>query len=64
MDPIKPLKQVQREHILRVLRSTGGDLARASRVLGVSPARLGRLVREHGLEEVAAGPEEELTAGD
>ena len=46
MAGIKPLKEVQKEHALRVLRSTKGDLAKAARILGLSLAELKRKMRE------------------
>jgi len=47
---LKSLKDLEREHVSRVLAATGGHKARAARILGVSRPRLNRLLREYGLE--------------
>ena len=46
---IKPLKEIHKEHILQVLRSTRGDLQSASRILGISEVVLRRKIKEFGL---------------
>jgi sigma-54 dependent transcriptional regulator, acetoin dehydrogenase operon transcriptional activator AcoR len=47
--PVKPLREVRKQHILHVLRSADGDLDRASRILGISVASLRRRIREYGI---------------
>lgn len=44
---VKPLREVRKEHILHVLRSAGGDLDRASRILGISVARLRSKIKQY-----------------
>ena len=56
MTEIKPLKEVQREHALKVLRSTGGDLDRAARILGISVEDLRRRMKEFDLRPGEAAP--------
>jgi DNA-binding NtrC family response regulator len=46
MDRVGTLQQARREHIQRVLAHTKGDLEQASRILGISPAKLRGLLRE------------------
>jgi DNA-binding NtrC family response regulator len=61
MEHIKPLREVRREHIRRVLESTEGDIQEASRILGVTPRALQQLVREHGLSPQEAQERSPLT---
>ena len=46
---VRPLREVRKEHISNVLRSTDGDIERTSRILGVSEAALRRLIKEFGI---------------
>ncbi len=46
---IKPLKEIQKDHIVQVLRSTRGDVESASRILGISESVLRRRIKEYGL---------------
>jgi len=46
---VKTLREFRREHILQVLRSTGGEIARASRILGISQTTLRRYIKHYGL---------------
>ncbi len=46
---VKSLREFRKEHILKVLRSTGGDIARASRILGISQTTLRRSIKHYGL---------------
>jgi len=52
--PLTRLADVEKDHVGRVLRSTGGQKARAARILGVSRPRLDRLIERHGLERLLA----------
>jgi DNA-binding NtrC family response regulator len=47
---LKPLAEIEREHVSRVLAATGGHKAKAAQILGVSRPRLNRLLREYRLE--------------
>jgi DNA-binding NtrC family response regulator len=47
--PVKPLREVRKEHILHVLRSADGDLDRASRILGISVASLRSKLKQYGI---------------
>ena len=49
--PLKTLREVRREHILRVLEQAKWDLEEASRILRVSPAFLKRELRHYGLRK-------------
>jgi len=49
--PLKTLREVRREHILRVLEQTKWDLEEASRILRVSLAFLKRELRHYGLRK-------------
>lgn len=43
------LKEIRKEHILKVLRATQGDVAQACRILGISIGTLRRRVKELGI---------------
>lgn len=43
------LKEVRKEHILKVLRATHGDTAQACRILGISVGTLRRRIKELGI---------------
>ena len=45
----KSLESVEREHILRVLRETGGNKAQAARILGITKKTLYAKLRRYGL---------------
>ncbi len=47
MPAVKTLRQLHNEHIGQVLRSVGGDLDKASRILGISVASLRRRIRRY-----------------
>ena len=49
MDESQSLKEIRKEHILLVLRSTQGDVVQASRILGVSVGQLRRRIKELGI---------------
>ncbi len=46
MDPLRPLVDVEREHILSVLELVGGNQVEAARVLGIGRTTLWRKLRE------------------
>ncbi len=46
----RPLKEVEAEHVLRVLEGVGGNKAKAARVLGISKPRLYRILERHDPE--------------
>lgn len=48
---VKPLREVRKEHIFQVLRSSHGDLDRASRILGISVASLKRKIKAYGFRD-------------
>lgn len=50
-EALRPLAQVEREHILRVLQLCGGRQAEAARVLGIGRTTLWRKLQEYGLDE-------------
>ena len=47
---LPPLVEVEREHILRALEATGGNKARAARILGMDRKTLYRKLDQYGLE--------------
>ncbi len=49
MVDIKPLKEIRKEYVQEVLRSTRGNLERAGAILGVTTGSLLRMIKEHGL---------------
>ena len=46
MDESQSLKQIQKEHIVLVLRSAQGDIVQASRILDISIGQLRRRIKE------------------
>ena len=52
------LKEVQKEHILRVLRTTQGDIDQACQILGISTGSLRRKVKELGISVKASEAKE------
>jgi len=46
MDESQSLKQIQKEHIVLVLRSAQGDIVQASRILDISVGQLRRRIKE------------------
>ncbi len=57
--PLLSLDEVTRRHLIRVLQDTGGNKARAARVLGVDRRTLYRMAERYGIElgEEASGGE-------
>jgi len=49
MVEIKPLKEVRRDHVREVLRRSGRDLDRASRILGITPDALRRMMERYDI---------------
>ncbi|MBI2355044.1 MAG: sigma-54-dependent Fis family transcriptional regulator [Deltaproteobacteria bacterium] len=47
---IKPLHEIEREHIENILVFTGNEKKRAAEILGISRPTLDRRIREYGLE--------------
>ncbi|MCM2359920.1 MAG: sigma-54 dependent transcriptional regulator [Geobacteraceae bacterium] len=47
---IKPLQEVEREHIENILTFAGNEKKRAAKILGISRPTLDRRIREYGLE--------------
>jgi DNA-binding NtrC family response regulator len=64
MKRIEPLREVQKSHIIQVLRHTSGDLARTRAILGVSPAELETLLRQHGLRAEQFASKNSATLGE
>ncbi len=54
----KSLEAIERDHILRILRETGGNKTRAARILGITKKTLYAKLRKFGLlaEELREGP--------
>jgi two-component system response regulator HydG len=48
--PLRPLADVEREHVIRVLEACGGHQVDAARVLGIGRTTLWRKLRAFGLE--------------
>jgi DNA-binding NtrC family response regulator len=47
--PLRPLEDVEREHVVRVLAATGGNREESSRILGISRRTLTRMIQRWGL---------------
>lgn len=47
--PIRPLAEIEREHLSRALATTGGNLSRAAQLLGLKRGTLRWRLRKHGL---------------
>jgi transcriptional regulator of acetoin/glycerol metabolism len=47
--PLRPLAEVEREHLLRALAETEGNLSRAAALLGLKRGTLRWRLRKHGL---------------
>jgi DNA-binding NtrC family response regulator len=46
---LRPLEEVEREHVIRVLTATGGNREESSRILGISRRTLTRMIQRWGL---------------
>jgi two-component system response regulator AtoC len=44
------MENMERDHLIRVLKATGGQKSRAAEILGVSRPRLNRMIQKYGLE--------------
>jgi len=53
--PKKNLKEVEEEHILNILRKTGGNYSEAARILGISRMTLYNKAKEYGLDSKKTG---------
>jgi DNA-binding NtrC family response regulator len=49
MDQSQSLKEIRKEHIVLVLRSTRGDVVQASMILGISVGQLRRRIEQLGI---------------
>ena len=49
MDESHSLKEIRKEHIVLVLRSTLGDVVQASKILDISVGQLRRRIKELGI---------------
>jgi|GEM_PF-6057200 len=49
MDESHSLREIRKEHIVLVLRSTLGDVVQASKILGISVGQLRRRIKELGI---------------
>jgi len=48
--PIKPLDDVEKEHILSALRFAGGNRGKVCQLLGISRPTLQRKIRKYGIQ--------------
>ncbi len=53
--PLSPLSQVEREHVVRALRLAGGQKKLAARYLQIDRNRLSRLIKRHGIRAEEIG---------
>jgi len=51
---LKPLHEVEQEHIQNVLNFTHNEKKRAAEILGISRPTLDRRIKDYGLEELVA----------
>ncbi len=58
-DDMLPLQEVERRHVLSVLKKAGGNRARAARILDISTRNLYRLLKEYGWPAGNSAPETE-----
>ncbi len=54
-EPLRSLDEMEKEHILRVLRHTGGNYGEACQILGVSRPTLRKKIGDYGLKEFLEG---------
>jgi DNA-binding NtrC family response regulator len=47
---MSPLDEVEKEHVARVLATTGGHKTRTAEILEISRPRLARMIEKYGLE--------------
>ena len=55
-EPLLPMREVERRHILHVLQATGGNRTEAARILGLDRKTLYRKLRRYGFNVVEPGP--------
>ena len=53
--PRATLEDVEREHLVRVLKATKGHKSRSAEILGISRPRLDRLIRKYELDSLIGG---------
>jgi len=51
-DPLLTLEEVEKRHILRVLKATGGNKIRTAEILGVNPSTVYRKIEKYRLSEL------------
>jgi transcriptional regulator with GAF, ATPase, and Fis domain len=56
------LEEVEREHVVGVLKATRGHKSRSAEILGVSRPRLDRLIDKYGLNELTARQKDTLAS--
>jgi two-component system response regulator AtoC len=56
------LEEVEREHVVGVLKATKGHKSRSAEILGVSRPRLDRLIEKYGLSELTKGQKDSLVS--
>lgn len=49
--PLLSMEEMEREHVLKVLRATGGNRAKTARILGISRSTLYLKLAEYGVDE-------------
>jgi transcriptional regulator of acetoin/glycerol metabolism len=47
---LPPLKEVERNHIVKALRHTGWNITRAAEILGISRKTVHEKIKQYGLE--------------
>ena len=56
MEPVVSLKDVERDHIIKVLREAKGNKRLAAQLLKISRGTLYRRLRAYGLEHLVRNP--------
>lgn len=55
-EPLLPMREVERRHILHVLQVTGGNRTEAARILGLDRKTLYRKLRRYGYNVIEPEP--------